>query len=223
MNAVGYTRVSGQSQTNGTGPDRQRATIEAYALKHDYNLNTIYDEAYTGTEADRPMLAKMIQDALGGECKTIIVERLDRLARDLSVQMHLLTHLTARGLTLIDATTGQDVTAAVQADPMMRAMIQIQGVFAELDKSLIVQKLKHARALVRERTGRCEGRKPFGARKGEQVTLARIVELRASGKGYKATARQLDAEHLSSRTGKPWTAASIQTILDRIKRVREKH
>ena len=141
--------------------------------------------------------------------------------RPLSVQMHLLTHLASRQLVLIDATTGQDVTAAVQADPMMRAMIQIQGVFSELDKSLIVQKLKRARAMVREKTGRCEGRKPFGARDGEQVTLARIVQLRDQGLGYKSIARQLDTEHRPSRTGKPWIASSVQTILDRIERVQQ--
>jgi len=50
----------------------------------------------------------------------------------------------------------------MQADPMMKAMVQMQAVFAELDKSLLVRKLKKARRLKKQRNGHCEGRKPFG-------------------------------------------------------------
>ena len=41
------------------------------------------------------------------------LDRLDRFARDLSVQMQLLAYLISKGLTLISASTGDDVTAAV--------------------------------------------------------------------------------------------------------------
>lgn len=213
--ALGYTRVSGQAQTNGTGPDRQRETIGRYAQAGGYEVARYYDEAYTGTESDRPQLAMMIHDALTEGATTIIVERMDRLARDLSVQMHLLTHFASRGLTLIDATTGQDVTAAVAADPMMRALIQIQGVFAELDRRLTVEKLRRARAMVRERTGRCEGRKPFGTRPGEQTTLERMKALNDGSRTWYGIAKSLTQAGLRSRSGKPWTATAVKRILGR--------
>ncbi|MFA6244465.1 MAG: recombinase family protein, partial [Candidatus Hydrogenedentales bacterium] len=184
MDAVGYIRVSGKGQVNGTGLDRQRETIEAYANQAGYKLGRVYQEAYTGTESDRPVYAQMLHDVLAAGGTTIIVESLDRFARDLSVQLQLTAHLASRGLTLISANTGQNVTEAMKADPMMRAMVQIQGVFAELDKSLLVQKLKRARALKRKRTGRCEGRKKFGEHPGEMDTLARMRELNDGRTAY---------------------------------------
>ena len=54
-------------------------------------------------------------------------------------------------MTIISADTLQDVTAAFFGDPMLRAMIQVQGVFAELDKSMLVAKLRKARELTRKK------------------------------------------------------------------------
>ena len=45
----------------------------------------------------------------------------------------------------VSASTGEDVTATMRDDPMRKALIQIQGVFAELDKSLLVRKLRKGR------------------------------------------------------------------------------
>ena len=47
------------------------------------------------------------------------------------------------------APPGENVTEAYLADPMKRALIQIQAVFAELEKSMIVKKLRAARQALR--------------------------------------------------------------------------
>ncbi len=220
IKAVGYVRVSGKGQVNGTGHDRQEETIRAYATQAGVTIFKVYKETYTGTETDRPVFALMMHDVLADGRKTIIVESLDRFARDLGVQLHLTALLASRGLTLVSANTGQDVTAAMQADPMMRAMVQIQGVFAELDKSLLVQKLKRARQLTKRRTGRCEGRKPFGTRPGESAIVERMRALSHKSPGgdrlgpYEIAAR-LNQEGLPSRTGKPWSGPVVRRILAR--------
>jgi DNA invertase Pin-like site-specific DNA recombinase len=211
--AVGYVRVSGKGQLDGSGPDRQRETIERHAEANGLRLLRVYQEAYTGAEADRPVFTEMMGDLLSNGCRTIVVESLDRFARDLSVQLQLTALLASRGVRLLNASTGQDVTEAMQADPMMRAMVQIQGVFAELDKRLTVAKLAKARKLKRRRTGRCEGRLPFGARSGEQAILERMRALRVRGMGYGTIAATLEREGLSSRTGRPWSASVVRRIL----------
>jgi len=53
-------------------------------------------------------------------------------------------------------------------------MVQMQGVFAELEKSKLVKKLRKAREAVRERDGRCEGRKPYGHSESEQTVVVRL-------------------------------------------------
>ena len=70
-------------------------------------------------------------------------------------------YLASKGITLIAANTGENVTEAITSDPMRKAMVQMQGVFAELDKSMLVKKLRKARDRKRQETGRCEGPKPF--------------------------------------------------------------
>src|SRR5215471_7217905 len=154
MKAVAYLRVSGASQLDGEGFGRQLDTITAYAQANGFELVGSYrEEAVPGKTdmADRPAFLEMLSDLLSNGCRTIIVERLDRLAREYRVQEELLLFLMRKGLTLISADTGEDITAAMGADPMRKALIQIQGIFAELEKSLLVLKLRKARTAVQAR------------------------------------------------------------------------
>jgi DNA invertase Pin-like site-specific DNA recombinase len=216
--AVGYCRVSSKGQTDGTGLDRQEQIIKQYARKNKYQLVKVYQEAMTGTKADRPEFTQMLADLLSNSCRVIIIERLDRLARDLGVQLQLVGLLCSKGLTLISADTEQDVTAAFSGDPMLKAMIQVQGVFSELDKSMLVKKLRKAREAKKAKTGRCEGIKPYGFYPGEDKIIKRIKQLyrKPHGQprmGYRAMARQLNAEGFQTRSGVPWRDTHIKSIL----------
>ena len=55
---------------------------------------------------------------------------------------------------------------------------QIQGIFAELDKSLLVKKLRKAREWVRKEKGKCEGPKKYGHTKEEAEILKKIRYMR---------------------------------------------
>ncbi len=218
IECVGYCRVSGKGQTAGTGLDRQEQAIKDYTKKNNYKLLKVYFETFTGTEAARPIFEDMITDLLSNGCRVVICECLDRMARDLAVQLQIIAMLASKKITLINAMTGQDVTAP--SDPMSRAMIQIQGSFAELDKNLLVKKLKKGRQAKRSKDGYCEGRKPFGFRPGEADTLIRMKQLHRKPHGgdrrsYYAIAKILNEEGLSSRQGKPWRSAAVEGILKR--------
>jgi DNA invertase Pin-like site-specific DNA recombinase len=78
----------------------------------------------------------MVSEIMKDGVDTILVESLDRLAREYRIQEQLLIYLASKGINLISANTGENVTKAISEDPMKKALIQIQGVFAELDKSL---------------------------------------------------------------------------------------
>ena len=215
--AVSYRRVSSAKQGDGHGPERQAELISEYAGANGYHLVDDYLEKHTGTETDRPEFVRMVAELLTNGCRTIIVESLDRFARDLLVQTSLLADLKARGLTLIAANTGTDVTAALDDDPMRKAMIQVQGVFSELDKSLLVRKLRKARDAKRVRTGRCEGQKPYGYHPDEQAVLARVKVLRRKPRGGKRmswaeVASHLNAEGLFNRSGDEWSRQSLHKV-----------
>jgi len=65
--------------------------------------------------------------------------------KQLAPQPHAAGGMAAKGVDLLSARTEENVTQAIQADPMKKALVQIQGVFAELDKNLAVKRLRKAR------------------------------------------------------------------------------
>lgn len=222
MEAVAYCRVSSKGQEkDGTGLDRQSEVITKFAKNNDYGVINIYKEAMTGTDAERPEFLQMLADLLSNGCRTIIIERLDRLARDLTVQMQLVGLLCSKGITLISADTGTDVTSSYAGDPMMKAMLQVQGVFSELDKSMLVNKLRKARQAKKEKTGcSVEGQKPFGSRPGESDTIDRIKQLNRKIKNIKRLgpyeiATILNKEKRPTRHGKPWSGVVVKRIIAR--------
>src|SRR4029434_5958229 len=87
------------------------------------------------------------------------------------------------------------------SDPSRIAFRQVMGVFAQYEKSQIVLKLRGARNRTRAATGRCEGRKPYGTREGEQAVIARMRELRAAGQGFDKIATTLNNEGIKPRVG----------------------
>ncbi|MGR0480952.1 MAG: recombinase family protein [Candidatus Electronema sp. V4] len=163
MKAYAYLRVSGQGQVDGNGFERQQAAVNQFAQKANIEIAQFFKEQVSGTadSTEREVFQQMISAILRNGVRTIIVEGLDRLAREYRIQEQLLVYLAAKGIALYDARTGENVTEAIAADPMKKAMIQMQGIFAELEKNLLVKKLRVARQSKKEESGKCEGRKGY--------------------------------------------------------------
>lgn len=212
--AVGYVRVSGLGQLEGHGFERQEAAVRAFARSKGLELVRVYREAHTGTEAERPAFTELLADLLANCCRVVIVESLDRLARDLMVQVALLGRLREAGITLYSATTGEDVTASIAEDPMREALVLVQGVFAQTEKKLLVRKLRKAREAKRARGERCEGRKPYGP---EVVEALRTLRRKRKGErlSFARCAARLQGLALPTKSGKPWQPMTVRTIARR--------
>lgn len=224
MKAFSYLRVSGKSQIEGDGFPRQRAAIDRQARLMGATIaREFVEEGVTGdsTWENRPAFQDMLSEIFGNGVRTIIVENLTRLSRAYVVQDAILVFLASKGIALISADTGEDVTAAIQGDPMKKAIIQMQAVFSELEKNSLVRKLRAARQRKRAATGRCEGQKPFGMLAGESDTLALMRSLRRKpvGQGKRMSfariAAELNSLAIPSRQGKQWSASTVQDILKR--------
>lgn len=74
---------------------------------------------------------------------------------------------------------GQELTA--YDDLTRRRIRQVLAAVADYNKTVTVLKLRAARHRIRTRTGRCEGRKPFGDRPGEHATIELMNQLRRKG------------------------------------------
>jgi DNA invertase Pin-like site-specific DNA recombinase len=210
--AFAYLRVSGKGQIEGDGFTRQLGAIKQYAAANDVKISQVFrEEGVTGTREtmDRPAWSEMIAALHSNGVKTIIVEKLDRLARDLMVQEAAIADLRKHGFTLVSVQE-PDLMAS---DPTRVLMRQLMGAVAQYDKSQIVAKLRGARMRKRSKEGRCEGRKPYGFYEGEAGVIDRMKALRGEGLGFDRIAAQMNAEGIETRTRGRWHGVMVNRIL----------
>ena len=212
--AFAYLRVSGKGQIQGDGFPRQLQAIERYAAQHNVRIVKVFRErGLSGTTElhNRPALLELLEALAADDVQIVLIEKLDRLARDLMVQETIIGDLRKRGFGFISVTEPD----LLENDPTRVLMRQIFGAIAEYEKAMIVAKLRGARERMKSKHGRCEGRKPYGTFIGEQATIERMKALRKEGMSFEAIAATLNQEELLSRSGKPWQPRSIHRILTR--------
>ena len=219
--AYAYLRVSGKTQIEGTGLDRQHDIIAAYAKSNNIEIVAEYrDEGISGTKgiADRPGLASLLAELKVDGVKLVLVESPDRLARDLMISEIALAEFREAGATVIECDGGNDLTVG-DNDPTRVMVRQILGSIAQFRKTVTVEKLKAARQKKRHTVpGWTEGKKPFGFRPGEQQTVDRMLHLRRclhddKAWSFKRIADTLNKEGCPTRGGKPWHPAAVLRII----------
>lgn len=209
-----YLRVSGKGQIDGDGFDRQFEACRLFAALHGMEVVEVFrEEGVSGTKEldDRPALSELLAALEENGVKTILIEKLDRLARDLMVQEALIADLRKHGYTLI-STLEPDLCSD---DPSRKLMRQIMGAIAEYDKAMTVLKLKGARQRKKAKTGKGEGRHAFGERSEEAQTLEQIMEWHGTRSTPQKIAEDLNSCQYKSRSGKPWRASVIRKIISR--------
>jgi len=212
--AFAYLRVSGRAQVDGDGFTRQLTAIRHYAQAQGYTIAKVYrEEGVSGSKEleNRPALQDLLLALYSNGVRTVIIERLDRLARDLMVQETIIADLRKKGIELISVAE-PDLSSD---DPSRKLMRQIFGAIAEYDKAMIVIKLRVARQRMRARDGHCEGRKPYGFRPGEPEVIEQIRALRSAGLGLDRIADRLNREGVKPRPGVKWYPMSVSRVLQR--------
>jgi DNA invertase Pin-like site-specific DNA recombinase len=220
LKAVSYLRVSGKGQIDGDGFPRQRDAIARYAKSHGVELVAEYtDRGVSGTkELDaRDGLSDLMARLRSNGIDLVLVERADRLARDLMVSEVILSEFRKLNVKVVAADSGTDLTVA-DDDPTRVLIRQVLGAVAQFEKSVLVSKLRAARSRARRAHGKCEGRKAFGDKPGEAEILEYIRKLRRKPRhgqrlSFAAIANRLNREKVPTRTGKPWAPNTIRGIL----------
>ena len=139
---IGYARVSTQEQT----ADLQLDALNAAGCKR------IFTEKASGAQRGRPQLAAALDYIREGD--TLVVWRLDRLARSLRQLIETMEDLDARGIGFRSLTEAIDTTASGG-----RLTFHIFGALAEFERSLIRERTNAGLEAARAR-GRVSGRPP---------------------------------------------------------------
>lgn len=210
--AFAYLRVSGKGQVEGDGFPRQLEAIKKYAAANDIKIAKVYrEEGVSGTTdwIDRPAFSEMMTALLANGTRTVLVERLDRLARDLMVQESIIADFKRKGLSIISVAEPD----LCSDDPSRVLMRQLLGAFFQYEKSMIVLKLRGARVRKRATDGHCEGRKPYGERPGEAKVIEQIQSLRDAGMAMDTIAETLNTAGTKPRKGSQWYGSSVRNVL----------
>lgn len=142
----GYGRVStaGQAKDGNSLEAQKQALIENGA-------EVVYLDSFTGTKTDRPELTKLLNSVKPGD--TIIVTKLDRIARSVT-----------QGIELVDKLLAQDVTINILNMGVLnntctgKLVRNIMFAFAEFERDMIVQRTQEGKAIARTKDGFKEGR-----------------------------------------------------------------
>ena len=142
---IGYARCS---------TDRQDLTVQENALLElGVGEDRIYtDRGLTGTNRLRPGLDQALAAVRSGD--TLVVPKLDRLARSVPDARAIADELAARGVKLALGRSVYDPT-----DPMGKMFFNILATFAEFESDLIRMRTREGMAMARAR-GRLRGKKP---------------------------------------------------------------
>lgn len=167
MRVALYCRVSTQDQNLNRQVDSTRDYAESNWSDPQLSIHT--DKA-TGTDTDRSAYESLMREVRCGEIDAVVVNSVSRLARsirdldqtvDTMLGFETEVHVVSEGLRM----TGDN-------DPYQKAMLQLLGVFAELEAEMTRQRVKEGIQTRMENEEYHHGPAPLGFKKND----GRLIE-----------------------------------------------
>jgi len=181
-----YLRVSTLDQH----PETQLHDLRQMATQRGYQIVAEYTDRISGTKAKRPGLDQLMIAARRGQFDVVLVWASDRIARSVKHFLDVLDELNRLNIEFISFREQIDT-----GGPLGRALVVIIGAIAELERNLIIERVRAGMRRARLE-GRHIGRKPVDVDRGA------ILRDRAHGHSL----RQIAKTHRIS-------SATVQRVL----------
>ncbi len=231
--AVLYTRVSTADQAeSGAGLKAQEDACRAHAARIDWEVvGPFSDEGISGAAPleDRPGLVDALAQIRTGDI--LLIAKRDRLGRDPVVIAMLEVAVTRAGGRIVSA-AGQGTESDEPESILMRRIVDAFGEF----ERLVIRARTRSALAAKQRRGERTGSVPFGfdlvddgrrskeggpvalvANPAEQLTIATIGELHASGLPLRKIAAELERRGIVPKRGGPkWSTGSLARIVQRL-------
>ncbi len=223
-----YARVSSERQKEEGTIASQTALLLDYAKTHELSVPPEWifeDEGYSGAMLARPGLEHLRDLAAEGQIEVVLIYAPDRLSRKYAYQVLLLEEFSRHGVDAIF------LKAAAAETPEERLMLQFQGMIAEYERAQIAERTRRGKRH-RAKSGCVNvlSGAPYGYRyikKSEQAQACyEVVEAQAEVVrkifawytqelwSIGAIARQLNEQHLHTRSGKGlWERSTVWGLL----------
>jgi DNA invertase Pin-like site-specific DNA recombinase len=174
-----YMRVSTVDQH----PETQLYDLRQMADQRGYQVVEEYTDRISGAKARRPGLDALMQDARRGRFDVVLVWASDRIARSVRHFLDVLDELNRLNVEFVSFRENIDT-----GGPLGRAIVVIIGAIAELERNLIIERVRAGMRRARLE-GQHIGRKP--------LVLDRAAILRGREQGH--SLGQLAKSHRVSR------------------------
>ncbi len=191
-----YLRVSTLDQH----PETQLLDLRQMAAQRGYEIVQEYTDRLSGVKARRPGLDQMMADARRGRFDVVLTWSCDRIARSTRHLLETLDELNRIGVEFVSFREQIDT-----GGPLGRAIIVIVGAVAELERSLIVERVRAGMRRARL-DGQRIGRAPL------VLDTAAIQQDRQRGQSIRQIAR-----------GHNISTATVQRVLQRHASTNQEH
>lgn len=174
-----YARVSQDSQT----VENQLQELQAVAQRHGWTVTaTFTDEGISGAKGrdQRPGFDKLLKGVARKDFEMIAAWSVDRLGRSLAHLVGFLGDIQTKGVDLYLHQQGLDTSTSAG-----RAMFGMLGVFAELERSLIRERIMAGL----RRTSKRSGRRPMPESRVKTIrkSLREGLSIRATARLHRAS------------------------------------
>jgi site-specific DNA recombinase len=226
-NALIYARVSTLTQKTNETIASQVKTLKAFCKAHGFQITHVYqDEGISGASEERVVAFVKFLTEQQHEIDCVVFTALDRMARDVYLQLWVEKECRKLGIELISSE--QDLFNGPASDPVQNAMKQMMSVFAELEKNMITRRLANGRAYKAMQRGvKSQGNAPLGyayvgkttkdkhlvVNEAEAALVRTIFRTFLDTRSTTRTARALNAQGYTTPRGNAFSKQSVQRIV----------
>ena len=178
-----YSRVSTEIQS----ADGQEAEMKEYAKNRGWEVTRIYRDKMSGATSSRPELDELMADARKRRFSVALVFRFDRFARSVSHLLQALETFRTLGIDFVSISEQLDTST-----PTGKMVFTVLGAVAELERSLIVERVRMGLRNARKK-GKRLGRPPI-----RQLNPAEWAKVKADRATGKFSLRKLAAKYKTS-------------------------
>lgn len=222
MRFLGYVRASTAEQEITLRS--QEVELRAWATAFGHDIEIRVESGVSGGMApeERPVLGAALAQLDAGDFAGLVAVKIDRISRSTRDLIDLVARAEKRGWALVSKNESLDTTTAIG-----RFVVTLFGALSQMEREVIGERTSAALGQLKRERKPFSSNTPWGwKREGEALVeddveqdIARRIERLAIDLSLPCVASLLnDENHVHTRTGKPWTAVSVRSVLRSIER-----